>query len=123
MPRVIHFEIYTDDPERVRGFYQDVFGWQIKKWEGPNEYWLVTTGKEREPGINGGLLRPREGQSAGTINTINVPSLDQFIEKIERCGGNICVPRMAIEGIGWLAYAQDPEGNVFGILQPETSAK
>lgn len=123
MPRVVHFEIYTDDPERVRGFYQDVFGWQIKKWEGPNEYWLITTGKEEEPGINGGLLRPREGQSAGTINTINVPSLDQFIQKIEQRGGIICVPKMAIQGIGWLAYAQDPEGNVFGILEPDTNAK
>ncbi len=31
MPRVVHFEIYTDDPEAVRPFYQDVFGWKFKK--------------------------------------------------------------------------------------------
>jgi predicted enzyme related to lactoylglutathione lyase len=123
MPRVIHFEMYTDDPERVRKFYQDVFGWQFNKWTGPQEYWLVTTGGEGEPGINGGMMRPRPGQSPGTINTIGVPSLDQFIKKIEQQGGTICVPKMAIPGVGWLAYAQDPTGNVFGVLEPDTNAK
>jgi catechol 2,3-dioxygenase-like lactoylglutathione lyase family enzyme len=56
MPRVVHFEIYADDPEAVCPFYEDVFGWQIKKWNGPQEYWLVTTGGEGEPGINGGMM-------------------------------------------------------------------
>ena len=30
---------------------------------------------------------------------------------------------MAIPGVGWLAYAEDPAGNVFGIMEPDTSAK
>ena len=69
MNRVVHFEIYTDEPEAVQPFYQDVFGWKFKKFEGgPVEYWLVTTGDDKDTGINGGLLRPREGQSPGTIN-------------------------------------------------------
>jgi len=123
MPRVIHFEMYTDDPERGRKFYQDVFGWQFNKWTGPQEYWLVTTGEEGEPGINGGMMRPRPGQSPGTINTIGVPSLDQVIKKIEHQGGTICVPKMAIPGVGWLAYAEDLTGNVFGVLEPDTKAK
>jgi predicted enzyme related to lactoylglutathione lyase len=124
MPRVVHFEIYTDDPDAVRPFYQDVFDWKFKKFEdSPIEYWLVTTGDDKEPGINGGLARPREGQSPGTLNTIGVASLDQSIKKIEARGGKICVPKMAIPGVGWLAYVEDPAGNVFGILQPDESAK
>lgn len=123
MPRVVHFEIYTDDPEAVRPFYQDVFGWKIEKFQGPVEYWLVTTGDDKEPGINGGLTRPREGQSRGTLNTIAVSSLDQSIKKIEQRDGKICVPKMAIPGVGWLAYADDPAGNVFGVIQPDTKAK
>jgi predicted enzyme related to lactoylglutathione lyase len=123
MPRVVHFEIYTDDPEAVRPFYQDVFGWKIEKFQGPVEYWLVTTGDDKEPGINGGLTRPREGQSRGTLNTIAVSSLDQSIKKIEQRGGKICVPKMAIPSVGWLAYADDPVGNVFGVIQPDTKAK
>jgi predicted enzyme related to lactoylglutathione lyase len=56
MKRVVHFEIYTDDPEAVQPFYQDVFGWTFKKFEGgPVEYWLVTTGEDKDAGIDGGL--------------------------------------------------------------------
>jgi predicted enzyme related to lactoylglutathione lyase len=123
MPRVTHFEIYTDEPEAVRPFYEEVFGWKFNKFEGPMEYWLVTTGNDKDPGINGGLTRPREGQSPGTLNTIAVASLEQSIKKIEQRGGKICVPKMAIPKIGWLAYAEDPAGNVFGIIEPDTSAK
>ena len=122
MSRVVHFEIYTDDPEGVQPFYQEVFGWQFKKFDGPIEYWLVTTG-DKEPGINGGLARPREGQSAGTLNTIAVESLDQTIKKIEQSGGSICVPKMAIPGVGWLAYATDPRANTFGLMEPDSDAK
>ncbi len=124
MNRVTHFEIYTDDPEMVQPFYQDVFGWKFHKFEGgPIEYWLVTTGDDKEPGINGGLTRPREGQSPGTLNTIAVESLDRTISKIEQRGGKICVPKMGIPGVGWLAYAEDPAGNVFGIIEPDADAK
>jgi uncharacterized protein len=124
MARVVHFEIYTDDPDAVRFFYQGVFDWKFQKFEGgPMEYWLVMTGDDKQPGINGGLTRPREGQNPGTLNTIGVESLDESIKKIERCGGKICVPKMAIPKIGWLAYAEDPAGNVFGIIEPNTEAK
>lgn len=123
MNRVVHFEIYTDNPDAVQPFYQDVFGWKFQKFSGPIDYTLITTGDDKEPGINGGLARPREGQSPGTLNTIAVASLEETIKKIEQRGGKICVPKMAIPGIGWLAYAQDPGANVFGILQPDANAK
>ncbi|HWY39655.1 MAG TPA: VOC family protein [Chthoniobacterales bacterium] len=124
MARVNHFEIYTAEPEAVQPFYQNVFGWKFRKFEGgPMEYWLVTTGDDKEPGINGGMTRPREGQNPGTINTVAVQSLDQTIKKIEQRGGKICVPKMPIPKIGWLAYAEDPAGNVSGIIEPDTNAK
>ena len=87
------------------------------------EYWLVMTGHDKEPGIDGGLSRPREGQAPGTLNTVAVKSLDQTIKKIEQRGGKTCVPKMAIPKIGWLAYAEDPAGNVFGIIEPDANAK
>jgi hypothetical protein len=124
MQRVIHFEICTDDPEAVQPFYEDVFGWTFQKFEGgPLEYWVVRTGNDKDPGINGGLTRPREGQHPGTINTVAVPSLDRSIKKIEERGGKICVPKMQIPNVGWLAYAEDPAGNVFGVIQPASQAK
>ena len=55
MKRVVHFEISADDPERAADFYRNVFGWEIAKWEGPIDYWLITTGDEKYPGIDGAL--------------------------------------------------------------------
>ena len=122
MPRPIHFEIPADDPERARKFYGDIFGWTFQKWDGPMPYWLVTTGQNGEPGIDGGLM-PRQQPGATTVNTVGVPSLDDTLRKIEGGGGRTVVPRMAIPGIGWLAYCLDPEGNTFGVMEADEKAK
>jgi predicted enzyme related to lactoylglutathione lyase len=121
MPRVIHFEIPADSPERAAKFYQEVFGWRFQKWEGPMEYWMVTTGAEGKPGINGGLLR-RQHPGQGTVNTVDVESVDAAVATVEKNGGKIALPKMAIPGVGYLAYGIDPEGNIFGMMQADSSA-
>jgi uncharacterized protein len=122
MSRVIHFEIPTDDPERAAKFYQDAFGWEIQKWAGPQDYWLASTGQASEPGINGGLLR-RPHPGAVTCNTIGVESVDAAVASVTSHGGQLTVPKMAIPGIGYLAYCTDTEGNVFGIMQSDPAAQ
>ena len=47
MPRVVHFEIHAQDPERAVRFYEQVFGWRTQRW-GSEEYWLLTTGPAEE---------------------------------------------------------------------------
>lgn len=121
MSRVIHFEISANNPERVVAFYKKVFGWKIEKWEGPQEYWLVTTGEEEEPGINGGIFRPHEIFS-GTVNTIGVPDVDEFAKRVKANGGQVVVEKMAIPGIGYQAYCKDVEGTLFGIHQQDPNA-
>ena len=64
MARVVHFEIHADDPERAIDFYESALGWEFTKWDGPGEYWLIKTGSQDEPGINGGLMR-RQGPLSG----------------------------------------------------------
>ncbi|KKG15484.1 VOC family protein, partial [Methanosarcina sp. 2.H.T.1A.15] len=59
---MVHFEIHAEDIERAKKFYEDVFGWKIEKWEGPIEYWNITTGKQEDPGIDGGLMRRQVGE-------------------------------------------------------------
>lgn len=122
MPRVIHFDLTVDDPERARKFYEDVFHWKIEKWDGPMDYWMVTTGEDSEPGINGGFMRKRDAQS-GTHHTISVSSVDEFIKKVEEKGGKIVSKKMAIPGVGWMAAFRDPEGNVVSMMEDDKSAK
>jgi predicted enzyme related to lactoylglutathione lyase len=128
MPRVIHFEIVADKPERAIKFYKEVFGWEFNKWEGPQEYWLVKTGEDSQPGINGGLTPKMSQQgssdtSGRVTNTIDVPSIDDFSNKISMAGGKVVQPKMAIPGIGYLAICQDTEGISFGIIQNDRNAK
>src|SRR5262245_12610717 len=120
MPRVIHFELGADDPERAVKFYQDVFGWQIHKWDGPQDYWLVTTGAAGTPGIDGAIMRRMPGHA--TINTVDVASVDDAVARIKASGGTVVAPKMAVPGVGYFAYCQDTEGNAFGVMQNDPSA-
>ncbi len=53
---------------------------------------------------------------------IDVPSVDDTTAKITAHGGAIVLPKMAIPHIGWLIYAKDTEGNIFGAMQSDLSA-
>jgi predicted enzyme related to lactoylglutathione lyase len=115
MNRPIHFEILADNPEKVIAFYQQVFNWQIAGWEGPQSYWLATTGPEDTPGINGGFMN-RHFQQA-VINTIEVDSINDYLAKIEAAGGKKILGPREVPGVGLHAYCKDPEGSIFGIMQ------
>jgi predicted enzyme related to lactoylglutathione lyase len=135
MNRVVHFEIHATDPERAATFYTNVFGWQIKEWVIPgvqipheNRYWLVTTGAPGKPGIDGGILvrrglAPVEGQAVNAfVCTVDVASVDECVAKAQQAGGTVALPKMAIKGVGWVAYCKDTEGNTFGMMQSDESA-
>ena len=122
MPRVIHFEITADDPERATKFYEGVFGWQTARWDGPQTYWLMTTGPDGQPGINGGIMG-RDPRFPATVNTLDVPDVDDYCEKVQAAGGRVVHPKHGVPGVGWVAYCQDTEGNTFGMMQFDPAAK
>ena len=129
MARVIHFEIHAEDPDRAIRFYGTLFGWTFKKWDGPMPYWLVTTGPDAEPGINGGLVKrmgggPLDGAAVNAyVCTTQVADVDASVKQVTDLGGTIALSKMPIPGVGWLAYAKDPEGNIFGLMQNDPAAR
>jgi uncharacterized protein len=120
MARVVHFEITADEPQRAIDFYTRVFDWQTQKWDGPQDYWLLMTGEGQ--GINGGLMK-RVPEFPGTVNSIDVTSVDDYVAKVTENGGTVFMPKIAIPGVGYLAYCTDTEGNIFGIIQADPSAR
>ena len=92
-------------------------------------YWLIITGPDSERGINGGLLSRQCGTPAemspmnAFVCTVDTADLDASLAKATSLGAVIAVPKMPIPGVGWLAYAKDPEGNIFGMMQPDPAAK
>jgi uncharacterized protein len=118
MARVVHFEFGIDDAERAARFYREALDWTIDKWDGPFDYWLVTTGPDDELGINGALMKKSDGLS-GTQVTIAVDSIDDALAKIVAAGGEIVQPKETLPGVGQIALCRDTEGNTFGVIQPE----
>ena len=117
MARIVHFEISVDDADRAAAFYRDAFGWRIDKWDGGIEYWMVTTGKDSEAGINGALTPRHRGTT--TVNIIDVPSIDEAIECVVTAGGQAVTEVMPIPGVGKSCYCTDTEGNTFGLIEAE----
>ena len=128
MPRVVHFEIQAENPERAVKFYTQVLSWTFKKW-GDQPYWLIVTGPDGTPGINGGLMprrgpAPVDGQAVNAYAcSVDVPSVDEYVAKVTAAGGTIALPKMPIPTVGWLAYVKDTEGNIFGLYQHDPSVK
>lgn len=126
MSRVVHFEIYADNPERAVNFYKNVFNWKIEKYSGPIEYWMVMTGEGA--GIDGGLMKRSEGENMkGSKNayvcTIDVSNIEDTIKKIKANKGRIESSKHVIPGVGWLAYFCDTEENLVGIMQSDKNAR
>jgi predicted enzyme related to lactoylglutathione lyase len=121
MPRPVHFEIPAENPQRAIDFYTKVFGWKFTKWDGPIEYWMITTGESPEPGINGGLMSRRDPNQP-CVNTVDVKNLDESVATVVASGGAIAVPKMPIPGVGWLAYCKDTDGHIFGMMQSDPGA-
>jgi predicted enzyme related to lactoylglutathione lyase len=124
---VIHFEIPANDVKKLKKFYETVLGWKITNAQMPGvEYWNIATvptdekGIPQHPGVNGGLY-PRTPQmpSAPQVNYISVEDIDKYLDKVIAEGGKILVPKNSIPTVGSFAIVADPEGNAFGLLQPE----
>jgi uncharacterized protein len=133
MRRPVHFEIHAENPERAAKFYAELFDWEIKKWDGPVDYWLVmTSGDDPDaPGIDGAIMKrmganpdPKDPTPViGYICSVDVEDVDATQAKAEKLGATMAVPKMPIQGVGWLVYLKDTESNIFGITQADTAAQ
>ena len=120
-----YFEIQADDPGRAVRFYREVFGWKFDKVEGlPVEYWRIET-----EGPRGGLLKrpaktpPPEHGTNAFVCSMEVANFDDMAGRILTHGGQTALPKFAVPGVCWQGYFVDPEGNTFGIFQPDSQAK
>ena len=120
---IAHFEIPANDVQKLKKFYEEVFGWKISLVDGPIEYWTIETvpvdpkGMTIRPGVNGGMFK-KQIPNSKPINYFAVESITDFLDKIVKAGGKVTQPKQEVPEIGWIAAAEDPEGNQFALLQP-----
>lgn len=120
---IIHFEIPADNVEKLKAFYEQVFSWTITQTQSPIEYWVIQTvpidpkGTLIRPGVNGGMYK-RMGPESKPVNYISVESISIFLDRIVKAGGKVTQPKQEVPEVGWIAAAEDPEGNAFALLEP-----
>jgi hypothetical protein len=86
------------------------------------EYWLVTTGLDGPPGINGGIMGHQDA-APRAVNPITVPSVNGSAEKAARHDGKLVAGKMASASGGYQACFLDSEENFLSIHQFDASAK
>ncbi|VVB93511.1 Uncharacterised protein [uncultured archaeon] len=123
MPTIVHFDLPADDVERAKKFYEKLFDWKFNQVPMPAPFYLIETKDlNGNPGVGGGMgERKLPGQS--TMNYIGVPSVEEYIAKVKKLGGNIIMPKTAVSGWGYLAICVDTENNKFGIWQEDKNAR
>lgn len=108
-----------------------MFGWSFQDWSdyAGMPYFGAVTGNENEHGIDGALMQrqsapPETHQALNAFAcTIGVENYDLTEAKIIENGGKLAMPKFALPGMAWQGYYIDPEGNTFGIHQPDVNAK
>lgn len=124
MNPVVHFEMAGGDMERMKKFYQGVFGWKLQQMGSEfGNYVLAQTDETDEQGmlkktnrINGGFYQGKGGEAPHIV--IAVSDLESHMETVKQSGGEIVDKPMDIPGIGMFVMFKDTEGNRVGMLQP-----
>ena len=108
---VVHFEIQTQEPEKVQKFFADLFDWHVDA-DNPISYGIVDT---HAGGINGGI-GPAQGANQVTFY-VEVDDLQAYLDKAESLGGKTLMPPTVIPGMVTLAMFADPQGNTVGMVK------
>lgn len=133
LPTIVHFEIPSDNLERTKKFYTDVFGWKIEKMHGTGqrEYWTFATttndrsgdsnnGAGEQRTVTGGMLERQMPQEPIMIY-IGVDSVIEYSNKVERLGGKVIKQKTEVPGYGWFAICTDTENNGFALWEANTT--
>ena len=116
------FAIHVDDIERATSFYEAVFGWVFEPW-GPPGFYLIRTGDDASPGVQGLMHKRHEPRSVTGRNgrecTFSGGDVDAVAERVQANGGEVVMEKSVIPTVGALIYFHDTEGNRLGALKYE----
>ena len=111
------FEIYVQDLERAKRFYQETFQVTLTRLENPDlEIWAFPLHPD-SPGCPGAIVK-MAGKDSGVGGTIVYFSCADCSVEAGRAvenGGRIQRSKFSIGKYGFIALILDPEGNMIGL--------
>jgi len=114
---VVWFEIYVEDMERAKKFYENVFQVKLEKLNSPAlELWAFPMVKDGV-GCWGALVKMPGFSSGGNSTLVYFNSADCAVEaaRVVKAGGRLEREKFPIGEYGFIALAIDTEGNMFGL--------
>lgn len=111
------FEIYVQDMERAKQFYESVFRVTLEKLNSPDlEMWAFPM-QRGAMGASGSLVRMAGVSSGGNSTLVYFGCEDCADEaaRVAESGGRIQREKMSIGEYGFIALAIDTEGNMLGL--------
>ncbi|HXG00758.1 MAG TPA: VOC family protein [Bacteroidota bacterium] len=123
---VVHWEINSNNAQRLQEFYSRVFGWTIDT-NNPMNYGLVNTGSTL--GAHGGIGQndPSQPVTPPPVTFyIQVSDLQTTLDRVTELGGSVVMPVTEIPNMVTFALFRDPDGNVIGLVkgeEPKPAAK
>jgi uncharacterized protein len=119
-------EIYVQDMDRAKQFYESVFEVTLEKLESPADtdidMWAFPMSMEAV-GASGALVK-MDGVKSGGSGTIPYFHCDEVAvesERVVEAGGQIHKPKWSIGQYGFIALVLDTEGNMIGLHMPPTA--
>lgn len=124
--KLSHFAIYTEDSNRAKEFYGNVFDWGFQSFGQPD--FLQIKDDNSGDGELIGALQSRNYSHVpekiiGLECTISVENVDEIIKRVQDNGGQILLPKTAIPYVGWITKFLDTEGNVICAMQYDNNAR
>ena len=129
MNPVVHFEMPSQDKNRMAEFYAKTFGWKTKMLGADmDDYVLVTTTETDKNGspkklgtINGGFYKKSADKPAQYPSVVvAVDDIKDAMKKITKAGGKVLGEPVEIPGHGLYVSFFDTEGNRVSMMQPNS---
>ena len=114
MPRVVHFELLSDDPEQSVKFFQRRSAGRASRGTG-RPTGSSTPARRRSASTAGSCASSDFPHTQNALRTIDVDDIGEALAKVEAAGGKVIAPERQVGEAGWAAYAADPQGVVFGL--------
>jgi predicted enzyme related to lactoylglutathione lyase len=108
------FEIPATDISRAKTFYETIFEISMHEMEMPDMKYALFPFDPASAKVSGAIAKSpfHNPGSTGTIIYLNAnPDLQLVLDRIEKAGGKITMPKTSIGGNGFMAFFTDSEGN------------
>lgn len=114
------FEIYTDDIERATAFYQTVFSVELENLFDPADSQVIMRAFPADMeshGSSGALVKMDDMKAGANSILVYFACDDVSVEaaRIEGAGGKLIRGKTSIGEYGFIALANDTEGNMIGL--------